>query len=244
MTTEQLLELKKCCDPIHGAAFFISNYIKPPYGNKFNLWTNQYQFLNDMNCDRDLIYVKARQTGFSTITNYYILWKLMFSADKSNIALLTNYHTIGVATLNFIKNTHDALPDWIKEAIPIDRCTANQITIRDNSLLHSDYKGYERLIRGTYFNMTVLEDATTLDFSDYNFIWHNAKIRYGLTGGSKVIASMGIPTSDLKDVIDKPMLTHFVRHWDWWTNPNHDVSRYMRLKNDLPTWMFESEIAV
>lgn len=99
----------------------------------FEIWEEQRTILNQMVEGKDLLILKARQIGSSTILAFFIFWKWLLSDDP--IQLVAGYHKLEMSKkkLKLIRNWYEQLPDTIKNLRPLS-------IARDDALEFADTK--------------------------------------------------------------------------------------------------------
>lgn len=118
-------ELIKCYqDPEH----FIRNYcyIKHPLKGMllFSLYDFQVKILGQLSKDQNIIILKSRQLGISTLVSAYSLWEMVFNENRVILSLATDRHT-ATNLIDKIKYMYDHLPKWM--AVP--SVTKNKSTL-------------------------------------------------------------------------------------------------------------------
>ena len=117
------LEYQKCAqDPIH----FMKKYcmIQHPVRGKipFHLFPFQEKTLDGFAENRYNIILKSRQTGISTLTAGFALWKMLFNQDF-NVLVIATKQEVAKNLVTKVRVMNDFLPNWLK-----------QTTVEDNKL--------------------------------------------------------------------------------------------------------------
>ena len=109
-------EIKKC---ITSPEFFLRKYcyIKHPIKGKllFDLYDFQVKVLEQLQSDQNIIILKSRQLGISTLVSAYALWEMLFKKNRVILSLATDRDT-AANLLGKIKYMYEELPIWL--AIP------------------------------------------------------------------------------------------------------------------------------
>ncbi|MGZ4850604.1 MAG: terminase large subunit domain-containing protein, partial [Candidatus Bathyarchaeia archaeon] len=116
-TPELVTEYVKCAnDPL----YFVETYMKIININNglvpFILYPYQKQMLLAMAENRFSIFATARQSGKSSITCAFILWYIIFHADKT-IALLANKGETAREILGKVQLAYQHLPKWLQQGV-------------------------------------------------------------------------------------------------------------------------------
>jgi len=113
-TQEMVQEIMKCQnDPI----YFIETYMKIINVDRglinFKLYDYQKDMIKSFQNNRFSIITTARQAGKSTTTCGFILWYIMFNAEKT-VALLANKGDTAREILGKIRLAYQHLPKWLQ----------------------------------------------------------------------------------------------------------------------------------
>ena len=108
--------LKCVKDPAH----FINQYCTiqhPQRGKiKFELYTFQYDVLDEYQKNDYNIVLKSRQLGISTLSAAYSLWMMLFQNDKNILCIATTKDT-AKNLVTKVRIMYEGLPVWLKTAI-------------------------------------------------------------------------------------------------------------------------------
>jgi hypothetical protein len=107
-------EYKKCAvDPIH----FMKKYcmIQHPVRGKipFHLFPFQESTLTQFAGNRFNIVLKSRQTGISTLSAGYALWRMLFNTDF-NVLVIATKQDVAKNLVTKVRVMHELLPSWLK----------------------------------------------------------------------------------------------------------------------------------
>jgi hypothetical protein len=107
-------EYKKCAvDPIH----FMKKYcmIQHPVRGKipFHLFPFQEKTLTEFAGNRFNIVLKSRQTGISTLSAGYALWRMLFNSDF-NVLVIATKQDVAKNLVTKVRVMHELLPSWLK----------------------------------------------------------------------------------------------------------------------------------
>lgn len=80
----------------------------------FSLWPAQRDVLGEMQANRQLIVLKARQLGLTWLTLAYLLWRMLFY-PAATVGIFSQRETDAADLLaSRLKGMYDRLPDWAK----------------------------------------------------------------------------------------------------------------------------------
>ncbi len=145
-TAAQSLELARCAHPITGFDHFVSTYLWIPdtqsHGDgtgklPFILWPAQRSIIPNLLTDKLLIFLKARQLGISWLVIAYVLWKVLFSPNKTAL-FLSQGQLEANEMITRAAFLYDNLPDWFRAACPLEsRPSVTQINLANGSRIRS-----------------------------------------------------------------------------------------------------------
>ena len=177
------LEYQKCAqDPIH----FMKKYcmIQHPVRGKipFHLYQFQERTLDEFTKHRYNIILKSRQTGISTLTAGFALWKMLFNQDF-NVLVIATKQEVAKNLVTKVRVMNQYLPSWLK-----------QTTVEDNklSLRYSNGSQIKATSaagdagRSEALSLLVFDEAAFID--KIEDIWISAQSTLS-TGGNAIILS-------------------------------------------------------
>ena len=177
------LEYQKCAgDPIH----FMKKYcmIQHPVRGKipFHLYQFQERTLDEFTKNRYNIILKSRQTGISTLTAGFALWKMLFNQDF-NVLVIATKQEVAKNLVTKVRVMNQYLPSWLK-----------QNTVEDNklSLRYSNGSQIKATSaagdagRSEALSLLVFDEAAFID--KIEDIWISAQSTLS-TGGNAIILS-------------------------------------------------------
>ena len=176
-------EYQKCAsDPI----YFMKKYCKiqhPVRGTiPFHLYPFQENTLDDFSNHRYNIVLKSRQTGISTLTAGYSLWKMLFNNDFNVLVIATKQEVAkNLVTKVRIMNQH--LPSWLKLTTIED----NKLSLRySNGSLIKATSAAADAGRSEALSLLVFDEAAFIE--KIEDIWVSSQSTLS-TGGSAIILS-------------------------------------------------------
>ena len=177
------LEYQKCAsDPI----YFMKKYcmIQHPVRGKipFHLYPFQEKTLTQFHEHRYNIILKSRQTGISTLTAGFSLWKMLFNQDF-NVLVIATKQEVAKNLVTKVRVMNQYLPSWLK-----------QTTVEDNklSLRYSNGSQIKATSaagdagRSEALSLLVFDEAAFIDKIEE--IWISAQSTLS-TGGNAIILS-------------------------------------------------------
>ena len=177
------LEYQKCAsDPV----YFMKKYcmIQHPVRGKipFHLYPFQENTLTQFKDHRYNIILKSRQTGISTLTAGFALWKMLFNQDF-NVLVIATKQEVAKNLVTKVRVMNQYLPSWLK-----------QTTVEDNklSLRYSNGSQIKATSaagdagRSEALSLLVFDEAAFID--NIEEIWISAQSTLS-TGGNAIILS-------------------------------------------------------
>jgi hypothetical protein len=176
-------EYKKCAvDPIH----FMKKYcmIQHPVRGKipFHLFPFQEKTLTQFAGNRFNIVLKSRQTGISTLSAGYALWKMIFNSDF-NVLVIATKQDVAKNLVTKVRVMHELLPSWLKGGSMEDNKLSLRLTngSQIKAIASSPDAG-----RSEALSLLIFDEAAFID--DIDEIWVAAQSTLS-TGGSCIALS-------------------------------------------------------
>jgi hypothetical protein len=117
---DQIMELKKCADPITGPYYFLSNYyyIQHPIRGKIPYKPFKYQdkLIETYHNYRFAIALMGRQMGKTATAAGYLLWYAMFTPD-STILVAAHKYTGAQEIMQRIRYGYENCPNFIRAGV-------------------------------------------------------------------------------------------------------------------------------
>jgi hypothetical protein len=176
-------EYKKCAsDPIH----FMKKYcmIQHPVRGKipFHLFPFQEKTLTEFASNRFSIVLKSRQTGISTLSAGYALWKMIFNSDF-NVLVIATKQDVAKNLVTKVRVMHELLPGWLKGGSMEDNKLSLKLTngSQIKAIASSPDAG-----RSEALSLLIFDEAAFI--GDIDEIWTSAQSTLS-TGGSCIALS-------------------------------------------------------
>jgi hypothetical protein len=165
-TPELVQEYVRCAkDPV----YFIEKYMKIISINEglinFKLYDYQKEMVKSMAENRYTVIATARQAGKSTTTCGFILWYIIFHADKT-VALLANKGDTAREILGRIQLAYQHLPKWLQQGII--EWNKGSFVLENNSRVIAAATSSDA-IRGYSINLLFIDEAAFIDTWDEFF---------------------------------------------------------------------------
>ena len=159
-TPERIQEFAKCqMDPI----YFCRTYMKIVHVDDgtvpFNLYDYQERMIRSMNDNRNTIITTARQIGKSTVTCGFILWYILFHADKT-VALLANKGDTAREIMGKITFAYSLLPKWLQHGV-VEMNKGSMVLENNSRVIATATSG--SAIRGYSINLLFIDEAAFIE---------------------------------------------------------------------------------
>ena len=132
---QTLDELRRCSDPIHGAEYFLDNFVYIQHPTKGKIKLDMFDFQRDLLRNylgygicpitgemipayTKCINMLGRQMGKTTIAAGYLLWQAMFIGDQT-ILVSAHKHDGAMEVLNRVRFAYESCPDHIRSGVEI-----------------------------------------------------------------------------------------------------------------------------
>ena len=178
------LEYQKCAsDPI----YFMKKYcmIQHPVRGKipFHLFPFQESTLTQFHESRYNIILKSRQTGISTLTAGFSLWKMLFNQDF-NVLVIATKQEVAKNLVTKVRFMHDNLPSWLKGQTEED----NKLSLRlKNGSQIKATSAAGDAGRSEALSLLVIDEAAFID--NVEEIWTSAQSTLSTGGGAIVLST-------------------------------------------------------
>ena len=184
-TLKQIIaeEYQKCAkDPI----YFMRKYcmIQHPVKGKipFHLFPFQENALTDFKDHRYNIVLKSRQTGISTLTAGFSLWKMLFN-DDYNVLVIATKQEVAKNLVTKVRVMNQYLPSWLKLTTVED----NKLSLRySNGSQIKATSAAGDAGRSEALSLLVFDEAAFIDKIEE--IWISAQSTLS-TGGNAIVLS-------------------------------------------------------
>lgn len=171
------------------AEYFIRRYCFIQSGDKgrtlFELYPYQSKSLEIIKTNDRVIFLKARQTGISTLVACYSLWYTLFRNDKTVVFIALKKDT-AKQLVTKVKYAYKSLPSWLKFKDGLTEDNKLSIGFPNGSLLVALASG-EDTARSLTASLLVLDEAAFIDNAEE--LWKGAQPTLSASGGSAIIIS-------------------------------------------------------
>lgn len=159
-TPELIQEWVKCSQDV---VYFVKTYMKIINLDKglvkFEPYPYQVDMLNSMQAERYTIIATARQAGKSTTTCGFILWYIIFHAEKT-VALLANKGETAREILGRIQLAYQHLPKWLQQGV--NEWNKGSFVLENNSRVIATATSSNN-IRGFSINLLFIDEAAHIE---------------------------------------------------------------------------------
>ena len=165
-TPELVQEYIKCSGDV---IYFTEKYMKIINIDRglvsFELYDYQKDMLKSMQDNRFTIIATARQAGKSTVTCAFILWYIIFHAEKT-VALLANKGETAREILGRVQLAYQHLPKWLQQGVK--EWNKGSMELENNSRVIAAATSTDA-IRGYSINLLFIDEAAFIDNWDTFF---------------------------------------------------------------------------
>lgn len=165
-TPELVEEYVKCSNDV---IYFTEKYMKIINIDKglvsFALYDYQKDMLKSMQDNRFTIIATARQAGKSTVTCAFILWYVIFHAEKT-VALLANKGETAREILGRVQLAYQHLPRWLQQGVK--EWNKGSMELENNSRVLAAATSSDA-IRGYSINLLFIDEAAFIEHWDEFF---------------------------------------------------------------------------
>lgn len=176
-------EYQRCAqDPV----YFMKKYCKIQHPTKgkinFNLFEFQEKTLTEFKNHRYNIILKSRQTGISTLTAGFSLWKMLFN-DDFNVLVIATKQDVAKNLVTKVRIMNQFLPSWLK----LNTIEDNKLSLRyaNGSQIKATSAAGDAG-RSEALSLLVFDEAAFID--KIEDIWVSAQSTLS-TGGSSIVLS-------------------------------------------------------
>ena len=165
-TQEMFNEYVKCSNDV---VYFTEKYMKIINIDKglvsFKLYDYQKEMLRSMADNRFNIIATARQAGKSTVTCAFVMWYIIFHAEKT-VALLANKGETAREILGRIQLAYQHLPRWLQQGVK--EWNKGSMELENNSRVLAAATSSDN-IRGYSINLLFIDEAAFIENWDSFF---------------------------------------------------------------------------
>lgn len=165
-TPDIVAEYAKCSQDV---IYFVETYMRIINIDRglieFKLYDYQKEMITAMVDNRYTILSTARQVGKSSVTCAFILWYILFNADKT-VALLANKGETAREILGKIQLAYQHLPKWLQQGVT--EWNKGSFELENNSRIIAAATSSDN-IRGYSINMVFIDEAAFVENWDEFF---------------------------------------------------------------------------
>lgn len=164
---DQLRQVIKRCQG--SPSFFLDTFGRvqhPSLGiTKFNLFSYQKKCLASFVDNRFTIFKKTRQSGISTLTGAYALWKAMFTPEQTILIVSKRDDDAMDFLRKNVATIYEYLPDWMHELWPKVISNAHEISFPNGSRIKSLTSSRDTL-RSQAASLNIIDEAAFIEGMD------------------------------------------------------------------------------
>jgi hypothetical protein len=159
-TPEMVEEYLRCKN---SAIYFIRHYVKIVHVDHglvpFDLWDFQEEMLENFQNHSRTVVTTARQVGKSTTTMAFLLWHILFNADKT-LGILANKGDIAREILGRVRLAYQHLPKWLQQGVV--EWNKGMIELENNSKIIATSTSKDAA-RGFSFSMLFIDECAHVE---------------------------------------------------------------------------------
>lgn len=228
-----LKEWMKCKkNPIH----FIQHHVKISHPQKgllpFRLYDFQKDLVRDFEIKNNIVILKARQLGISTVTAAYVVWNILFQEEKKVVIIATCLR-VAQELMKKVKKAFDNLPEEFKKMVmPIAKNTQTEFGLANGSELVS-LPASENASRSLASSLLIFDEAAFID--NMGDVWTAAQPTLS-TGGKAILLStpngLGNLFYEIYSKAESGQNDFYSVRLPWDVHPERDIVWYNKFKNN------------
>lgn len=169
LTIEEIKEELKALRDVEnrtGFLYFCLNYVKVSHPSRGSVALHEDMYKWQKNASRDfiskkqIISKKTRQTGFSTLTACYALYRALFF-EAQNVVIVSLTQRESTDLLRRVKFTYDHLPIWLKQ--PTDEFAKTTLSFSHNGSKVTAVPRSSDAGRGGSISLLIIDEFGAMD---------------------------------------------------------------------------------
>ena len=205
----------------------------------FTLREAQFETAKALMHGDNIVVLKARQVGFSTLFANYALWRALL-ANSYSVLFLSRNREEAVYLLAKAKFTYRRLPNWLKEKLPKLQRSNQQTMVFDNGSSITSLPSRKDAARGRTTSLLIADEFASLE--DQEEAWA-AMLPATDVGGQAVVLSTAKGSGDLFETLWNKATTGAMNwtplFWSW--RSAFDDEWYERKRLELLPWQLAQE---
>lgn len=209
--------------------------MEPPPGLgkiDFVLWEHLLTTIGDLETERLLTILKARQVGLSWLLAAYALWKAMYH-DGAVVLLLSQGQAEAAVFLGKCKYIHSELPEYLQVKIGTDSST--QMSFPDTKSKLNALPSTENAGRSETASVVIQDEADFHDHLDANY----AAVKPTIDAGGQLIQVSTVNKKKMSSLYKEiyraaPDNGFTKRFYGWNVRPERDQAWYDRVRAEAP----------
>lgn len=193
---DQILEFKRCADPVFGPKYFLDNYYyiqHPTKGSvQFEMFDYQSEMLEVIHNNKRAICLCGRQLGKTTLTAGYLLWSAMFIPDYT-ILVAAHIFSGAQEIMQRVRYGYEYCPDFIRAGVV--KYNQGSIDFENGSRIVSRTTT-ENTGRGMSISLLYMDELAAVRGTIQDSFWASISPTLA-TGGKAIITSTPLSDEDL-----------------------------------------------
>jgi hypothetical protein len=225
-----------------GFAYFARTFVKIQHADTelpFVLRDSQSETVRHLALGEDIIVLKARQVGFSTLFAAWALYRCLLQPSYSVLFLSRNREE-AVYLLSKAKFAYSRLPAWLKERLPKVKSNNEQKMIFTNHSTITSLPSRKDAARGRTTSLLIADEFASLE--DQEEAWA-AMLPATSVGGQAVVLSTAKGSGDLFETLWNKATTKAMKwtplFWSW--RSAFDQDWYDQKCKELLPWQLAQE---
>jgi hypothetical protein len=222
--------------------YFCKRFAKIQRGDQeipFNLRETQEITVGHLSARQNIVILKARQVGFSTLFANYALWKVL-TGDSYSVLFLSRNREEAVYLLSKAKFTYARLPMWLKKRLPkLNRSNEQRMMFANHSGITS-LPSRKDAARGRTTSLLIADEFASLE--DQEEAWAAMRPATDI-GGQVVVLSTAKGSGDLFETLWNKATTKAMKFtplfFSW--RSAFDADWYEAKKAELLPWQLAQE---
>jgi len=229
-------------DLVAGFTYFAKEFVKIAQADAeipFVLREAQLETVKHLAAGEDIIVLKARQVGFSTL---FAAWALYMTLTRPSYAVLflSRNREEAVYLLAKAKFAYTRLPEWVKERLPTPRVNNEQRMAFTNHASITSLPSRKDAARGRTTSLLIADEFASLE--DQEEAWA-AMLPATSVGGQAVVLSTAKGSGDLFETLWNKAMTKAMDwvplFWSW--RSAFDQDWYDQKARELLPWQLAQE---
>lgn len=208
---------------------------------QIGLYPAQVETLEAMESEDQLLILKARQIGFSTLMAIYVLWFVLFQEHKS-VLILSKGERESIKLLAKVKLAYKFLPDWLRERGPTLVANTQQKMEWSNGSVVESLPSLSDPARGESASLVIVDEWAFLENAED--AWASIEPVTDIGGrifGLSTANGAGTFFHSLWTGAESGANDFKSLFFGWWAVPSRDEAWYQTKVRSLQGWQLAQE---